>query len=154
MFNYIHPCYCELRNTSPSHGSDSSDRVFLTGYKWRQTLQGLNYVHPYSIPRCILTILEELSTFTFQQATRWVGQTNSKSTSLCQSTTPDSTKVDLFYSVWEINIPYIVWTVVGCDRYQINTTTGNVHTALGYKRNISISGKHHYQNWLQMQLCM
>jgi hypothetical protein len=38
-------------------------------------------------------ILEELSTFTFHQPTRWVGLTNNKSTSLCQSTIPHSTKV-------------------------------------------------------------
>jgi hypothetical protein len=36
------------------------------------------------------------STFTFLQPTRRVGIMDSKSTSLCQSTIPHSTKVDLF----------------------------------------------------------
>jgi hypothetical protein len=66
-----------------------------------------NCTRPYPIPRCILKILEELSTFTFHQPTIWVDLTNSKITS--QSTIPHSTKADLFYSVQEINIPNIVW---------------------------------------------
>jgi hypothetical protein len=55
----------------------------------------------------------------FCQPIRWVGLTNSKSTSLCQYTIPRSTKtVYLFYSVRQINLP-----VAGCDRSQINTAT-------------------------------
>ena len=103
---------CALRRTSHSHGSPW---VFLTGYKWRQTHPGRNCTRSYPIPRRILKILEELSTFTFRQPTRWVGLTNSKITSLCQSTIPHSTKVDLFYSVREINIPNIVWDSCAID---------------------------------------
>jgi hypothetical protein len=47
--------------------------------------------------------------------TRWVGLTNSKSTSLCQSTMPPSTKVNLFYSVWEFHVPNSLgqlWNVI------------------------------------------
>ena len=59
-------------------------------------IRGRNCARPYPIPRCILKILDELSTFTSCQTTRWVGLMNSKSTSLCQSTISHSTKVDLF----------------------------------------------------------
>jgi hypothetical protein len=59
------------------------------------------------------TQLEQLSTFNCCQPTRWVGLTNSKSTCLCQSTIPHSTRVELFYSVREINIPNIVWDNCG-----------------------------------------
>ena len=44
----------------------------------------------------MLKILEELSTFTFRQTTRWVDLTNNKSTNICQFTIPHSTKVYLF----------------------------------------------------------
>ena len=81
------------------HGSASHGQVFLTGYKWRQTHWGRNCAHPYPIPRSMLKILKELSTFTFHQPTGWVGITNSKSTSLCQSTIPHTTKTDLFYAI-------------------------------------------------------
>jgi hypothetical protein len=104
------------RSTSHSHGSQSHDWVFLTGYKWRPTHRGRNCVHPYPILRRILKILEELSTFTFHQPTRWVGLTNRKSTSLCQSTIPIVQK--LTYSVREINIPNIVWDNCGMPKVQ------------------------------------
>jgi hypothetical protein len=84
---------------------------------------GCNCARPYPIPRCILKILEELSPLTFHQQTRCVGLPNSISTSLCQSTIPHSTIVNLFYSVREINIPKQSGTVVGCNRSQMNTTT-------------------------------
>lgn len=66
-----------------------------------------------TIPIPILKILEEMSIFTFRQPTRWVGLKNSKSTSLCQSTIPHSTNVDLFYSVREIHVPNVVWNSCG-----------------------------------------
>ena len=40
---------CAIWSVSHSHGSPSRDRVFLTGYKWRQTHQGRNCAHPYPI---------------------------------------------------------------------------------------------------------
>ena len=123
-FTALLPKCCPLWSTSHSHGSPSNDRVFLTGYRRRQTHRGRNCSRPYPIPRCILKILEQLSTFTFRQPARWVGLTNSKSTSLCQSTIPHSTTVYLFYSVLDINIPNIVWDSCGMRyRSQISTTT-------------------------------
>ena len=81
----------------------------------------------YPIPRCILKILEKLSTFTFRQPTRWVGLTNSKSPSLCQSTIPNCTKLDLLYFGREIHIPP---SIVRCNRSQMNTTTSIKKTVL------------------------
>jgi hypothetical protein len=81
---------------------------------WRKCMR------PYQIPRCIFKILEDLSTFTFRQLT-WVGLTNSRSTSLCQSTIPHSTKLDLFYARNKYSKQTL--GVMGCDRYLINTAT-------------------------------
>ena len=55
----------------------------------------------------------KLSTFTFRQPTRWEGLTNSKSTSLYQSTIPHSTKVDLFYFV-QVNYTWNNLSVNNC----------------------------------------
>ena len=71
------PDCCANWSASHSHGSSSRDKVFLTGYKWRQTYQGCKCECPYPIPRCILNILEELSKCTFHQSTRWIRLTNS-----------------------------------------------------------------------------
>jgi hypothetical protein len=73
---------CAIRSASHSHCSLS---VIGSVFLLRQTQRGHNCVRPYPIPRSILKILDELSTFTFRQPTRWVGLTYSKSTSLCQS---------------------------------------------------------------------
>ena len=110
VWNAASECWA-LQITSHSHGSPSCDWVFLTGYKWRQTHWGRNCTRSYPISRCILKILEELSTFTFRQPTRWVCLTNSKAlayVNLLSFIVQRST-----YSVWEINIPNIVWDSCG-----------------------------------------
>jgi hypothetical protein len=90
---------CHWAEYNNYNGSQSRDHVFLTGCKWRQTHLGRNCAHPYPIRRRIWKILEELSTFTFHQPTRWVGLTNSKNTGRSQSTISYNTKVILFYSI-------------------------------------------------------
>jgi hypothetical protein len=97
-YNSFLPSCCLRRSTSHSHGSRSRDRVFLTSYKWKQTHRG---------PHCTSLSNSEVHTEDILSA-RWVGLTNSKSTSLCQYTIPHSTKVDLFYYAREITIPNIV----------------------------------------------
>ena len=91
---------------SLTHMARSCDRVFLTGYIQAKTDTSGKQLHPYPIPRCILKILKERSTFTFRQPTRWVG----KSTSLCQPTIPHSTIVILFYfcgCIWEREFKWV-----------------------------------------------
>ena len=86
------PECCALQSTSHSHGSLSLDRVFLTGYKWRQTQRQLHAPLSNS----------ELSTFTFHQPTR-----TAKALAYVNLLSPIVQKST--YSVWEINIPNIVW---------------------------------------------